>query len=250
MNDNSDLCLIVPCFFESKRIDSFLPHLCNRMQKLGGVRVLVVDDGSDETEQRQMNDFVNSCRHQYHCLDEIVLLPKNLGKGGAVYAGWGRRRSEAWLGFVDADGSCSAEETERMIKHAREISVTNIPSAFFASRVKMLGRDVERDFRRHILGRIYATLVSEILDIPVYDSQCGLKILPRNVFDEIENQLNTHGFAFDVELMVSLLDYGCNIKEFPIDWHEMSGGKVHLLRDSFRMFLDVLRIRQRRTLTK
>ena len=102
------------------------------------------------------------------------------------------------------------------------------------------------DAQRHLLGRVYATLVSELLAVPVYDSQCGLKLVPRAAFERVADRLEVRGFAFDVELMVALLDTGCAIQEVPIDWHEVPGGKVSLLRDSWRMARDVWRIRARR----
>jgi hypothetical protein len=110
----------------------------------------------------------------------------------------------------------------------------------------MLGRVVNRQFKRHLLGRIYATLVSESLNIPIYDSQCGLKLIPTPAFRTIQNKLSILGFAFDVDLLVQLLDHGTPVIEVPIDWHEEPGGKVHLLRDSWRMAKDVLQIRHHR----
>jgi hypothetical protein len=111
----------------------------------------------------------------------------------------------------------------------------------------MLGRNVDRLFKRHLLGRVFATLVSELLDIPVYDSQCGLKIVPRRAYESVAAKLQIKDFAFDVELMVALLDTGCQIEEVPIDWSEVPGGKVKLFRDSWRMARDVLRIRSGRS---
>jgi dolichyl-phosphate beta-glucosyltransferase len=80
----------------------------------------------------------------------------------------------------------------------------------------------------------------------VYDSQCGLKLIPRTHFEPLVSKLTIHGFAFDVELLAALLDSGCAVHEVPISWHETPGGKVHLLRDSFRMARDVWRVRQGR----
>jgi glycosyltransferase involved in cell wall biosynthesis len=171
------------------------------------------------------------------------MLPENLGKGGAVHAAWREEKSADWLAFVDADGSCSAAEVSRLIQLARESPPR---TALFASRVKMLGKTVERHFRRHLLGRVYATLVSELLDIPVYDSQCGLKLVPRTCFEAVEARLKITGFAFDVELLTALLDSGCAVHEVPISWHETPGGKVRLLRDSFLMARDVLKIKAAR----
>ncbi len=236
--------LVVPCYRESARIGGFLPDLCREMMALGGVRVQVVEDGSEPREAAAMQALVDPLRVSYPCLLPVKLLPKNLGKGGAVYAGWADHGGADWLAFVDADGSCSATETARLL--ALRPRAEAPPKALFASRVKMLGRRVERLLKRHLLGRVYATLVSELLDVPVYDSQCGLKLVPRAAYERIATQLKVMGFAFDVELMAALLEAGYAIQEVPIDWQEMPGGKVSLLRDSWRMARDVWDIRCRR----
>jgi glycosyltransferase involved in cell wall biosynthesis len=201
---------------------------------------LVVEDGSEAEEVSKMRVIIDSLCAQFTCLQSLKTLPSNLGKGGAVYAGWADHGGADWLAFVDADGACSASEVARLI------NLKGGARALFASRVKILGRQVTRLFKRHLLGRIYATLVSEILNVPVYDSQCGLKIVPRAAFEKISNRLQVTGFAFDVELMVALLDTGCQIQEVPIDWQEIPGGKVNLIRDSWRMARDILKIRTRR----
>lgn len=239
-NQAPSVHLVVPCFRESARIGSFLPDLCREMTALGAVRVLVVEDGSDAGEAERMQRIVDNLRAEFSCLLPLKSLPENLGKGGAVYAGWREHGGAEWLAFVDADGACPVAEVARLV------GMTNARPALFASRIKMLGRRVDRLLKRHLLGRVYATLVSEMLDVPVYDSQCGLKLVPRSAFERIADRLEVTGFAFDVELMVALLDTGCAIHEVPIDWHEVPGGKVDLLRDSWRMARDVWHIRARR----
>lgn len=146
--------------------------------------------------------------------------------------------------FTDADGAVSAHEITRLIQAARARQALGLPhQAWFASRIKMLGRKVHRLLHRHLFGRVYATLVSELLYVPVYDTQCGCKLVPRASFEEVSAQLTLTGFAFDVDLMMALLHAGVPIAEFPVDWSEIPGGKIHLFRDSFRMFRDVLQLR-------
>lgn len=236
--------LVVPCYRESSRIGSFLPELCDRMQELGNVDVMVVEDGSGKEEQEKMSELMNSWRVQYSCLREPLMLDRNLGKGGAVYAGWAQATGADLLAFVDADGASPPREVVRLIELARSTDYAG--HALFASRVKMLGRQVRRLLKRHLLGRIYATLVSEILNIPVYDSQCGLKIVPTAAFQRIAAALQIKGFAFDVELLVALRDTGCQIVEVPTDWYEIPGGKVRLIHDAVLMTKDVCKIRSLR----
>lgn len=236
--------LVVPCSRESGRIGEFLPGLCEKLDALGGCRVLVVEDGSGVDEQRRMNDMVTVLQAKHPVLCDLLMLQENIGKGGAVHAGWARHEGAEWLAFVDADGSITPDEVCRLIKLARERGPEQ--GAIFATRVLMLGRDVRRRFFRHLIGRVYATLVSWLLHTPVYDSQCGCKLVPRQDFARVASRLTITGFAFDVQLLAALLDAGITVREEPIDWHDVAGGKVRLVCDSILMFRDVLRIRRLR----
>jgi hypothetical protein len=106
----------------------------------------------------------------------------------------------------------------------------------------MLGRMVERSLKRHLSGRIFATLVSNLGSVPAYDTQCGLKFVKADVYKKIAPFLQCQGFAFDVELCLLLRKFGCSILEFPVDWRDVPGSKVSLIRDSWRMALEVRRI--------
>jgi dolichyl-phosphate beta-glucosyltransferase len=53
------------------------------------------------------------------------------------------------------------------------------------------------------------------------------------------------GFTFDVELCLLLRHCGFAVQEFPVDWEDVAGSKVKLVRDSVRMACDVIEIRRR-----
>ncbi|MFZ2281275.1 MAG: glycosyltransferase [Prosthecobacter sp.] len=236
--------LVIPCYQESGRIGPFLTELCAVTHALGGVSIQVVEDGSDAAETDRMREIITPLCHQNEHLLPPMFLPKNLGKGGAVYAGWDQAPPVDWLAFVDADGSCSATEVENLIRRVR---LQPAPlTAVFASRWDQTSSKVQRQWKRRLMGRIFGTLVSTLLRIPIHDSQCGLKFVPRAAYLRIAPTLRIHGFAFDVELLAALHDSGCEFEEASIAWHETPGGHVHLIRDSFRMARDVLAIRRRR----
>jgi len=243
VSDDKKGLLVIPSYKESDRLPQFLVKL----QTLGvlgrqGWTVRIVDDGSGVEEVERLENALLGRDLRFDQRLELVQLPKNQGKGGAVYSGWKDHRKFSLLGFVDADGAVPANEVMRVL----ELAENSPDTAFFASRVKMRGRTVCRSSMRHLSGRLFASFVGMFIDEETYDSQCGLKIIPANVFEMIEPWLNERGFAFDVELLAALLEVKCPVVEVPIDWVDVAGSKVRLLRDSFRMFFAVRTIANRR----
>lgn len=223
----------------------FLPNLLKILPK--HFTILISDDGSNPHQQELLRALVENTR-ELHGVGGPLLLPtlfteKNTGKGGAVYRGWKYSDGFSALSFTDADGAVSAGEIFRAECYFRSQECK--ADALLASRVKMLGRTIHRSLPRHLSGRIFATLVSELLHIPAYDTQCGFKILKIEVYERIRPYLSTPGFAFDVELLLLLLQSGSVVVEFPVDWEDVAGSKVSLLRDSIRMTVEVLKMHRR-----
>lgn len=242
-------CLIaIPCFREGARLPPFLDSLCRALESAPfRASILIVDDGSGPAEETKMRAVIAAARSLWpQLIAEPLFLPANRGKGCAVYAGWqSPAAAEApLLCFVDADGSVPAAEVVRLIGDLRADTGKRW-AALFGSRAKLLGANVERLPSRHYVGRIFATLVTVITGLEAYDSQCGLKVVRHEAFAAVAGSLRETRFVFDVELTARLLRLGYAIREVPIDWAEVPGSKVRLLRDSLRMTWGLLGIRRR-----
>jgi hypothetical protein len=121
----------------------------------------------------------------------------------------------------------------------------------FGSRIRLLGRQVQRRALRHYLGRIFATVASTVLRLPIYDTQCGAKIF--RVTPELAECLSAaflSRWVFDVEILARYIALRRgdssylhdSIYEFPLTrWNDIAGSKVHPA-DFFKAFVDILRI--------
>ncbi|HEX4085244.1 MAG TPA: glycosyltransferase [Chthoniobacteraceae bacterium] len=240
-----DFLLVVPAFEESRRLPVFLEALARELEaETFLARILVVDDGSRKSECEQVAGAVETLAKAHPVILPPLLLPVNQGKGGAIMAGWASETPARWLCFADADGATPAREIARVLRSVAEDSRER--DCFFASRIKLLGRAVQRKMSRHLLGRVYATLVGTLIHSGVYDSQCGFKIVSAEAYRAVRGVITEKRFAFDVELLAALVDAEMSIEEVPIDWKDIPGSKVSFLGDTVRMFVSLLRIRAKR----
>jgi hypothetical protein len=125
--------------------------------------------------------------------------------------------------------------------------------AVLGSRVRLLGRRIERRTTRHYLGRIFATVASIALRMPVYDTQCGAKLFRAN--DRLRACLAApfrSRWVFDVELLARLRQAAAAdaaamhalVHELPLRrWEDVPGSKVTAVA-GLRAALELLAIRR------
>ena len=238
------ILITLPAYNESKRLPACLDKLLPALDKITGVtvRVQVVDDGSRPAEQSTTRQDIDRRRQHSPLLLPLVELPGNSGKGAAILHGWRQEPGADYYAFLDADGAIPAAEVVRLISHA---TAKHPPVSVFASRIRCLGRTIHRRPTRHYLGRLFATVVGICILPAVYDSQCGFKILPSAHWQQVDSKLTGHRFAFDVELLAALIAKGLPVEEMAVDWTDIPGGKVSLLRDSFQMLASVISIHRK-----
>ena len=230
------VCLVVPCYNEALRLDAdaFLDGLATRPW----LSIHFVDDGSTDATATVLE---NLCARHPRATYES--LPANAGKAEAVRVGLAAvgTRTVEYLGYWDADLATPLPELDAMREEAERTDALML----LGSRVKLLGREIQRSPARHYVGRVFATLASVSLRLPVYDTQCGAKILKNSeqTRTAIRAPFRTR-WVFDVEL-IARLAHACAdaiFVEYPIrQWKDVAGSKVRL-RDGLRAGWDLLRL--------
>jgi hypothetical protein len=86
---------------------------------------------------------------------------------------------------------------------------------------------------RHVLGRVFATLASSVLDVSVYDSQCGAKVFRAEIVEPVFSQPFLTRWLFDLELLARLRNlkgaakFESSTREVPLRrWRDVSGSKL------------------------
>jgi hypothetical protein len=183
---------------------------------------------------------------------QIRILDKkqNAGKAEAVRSGMlaALETGVACVGFWDAD---LATPLDAIPEFLEVLGCNSKLQMVFGSRVRLLGRHVHRRAVRHYLGRVFASVVSIALRLPIYDTQCGAKIFRATpeLVQVLESPFLSR-WVFDVEILAryialhqgSTLQLRESIYEFPLArWEDVTGSKVHP-GDFFTAFFDILRI--------
>jgi dolichyl-phosphate beta-glucosyltransferase len=243
--DPSDIVIVVPCYNEEKRlpVSAFAEYL----RQPGRVSLLFVDDGSTDRTPEVLDTL---CR-QFPARAQLLRTSPNKGKAEAVRTGMNRAFASRarYAGFWDADLATPLTAVPQLIaefNHDERVEIV------IGSRVKLLGRAIHRWAVRHYVGRVFATAVSMILRLPVYDTQCGAKIF-RTTPDT--KALFASPFVsrwfFDVEILGRLIvlrrfsrgpRVEQSVREMPLqEWRDISGSKLRL-RDVLLTPIDLWRI--------
>ncbi len=204
------------------------------------VGLVVVDDGSRAGESRGMAEA---------CGDwgaEFLVLESNAGKGGAVYAGWDGAGDEvATLAFVDADGAVPASEVARLLEmYFAPAGPGRAGAALYAVRQQEDRERVQRTPLRRALGGAFRWVVRALFRLPVPDTQCGFKIVPRRAYDSVKLQLQERRFIFDVELTLRLMEAMVPLRYEPVTWAESPGTTLRAT-SAARMLWSLLALRMR-----
>lgn len=225
------LSIIIPAHNEEARLPRALGQVFAFLEKQSyASEVIVVENGSTDRTlviaQRFAANFPN-----------LRVLHEDLaGKGRAVRRGMLEGRGE-YRFFCDSDFSMPVEQINRFLPPASQADIV------IASREAPGAVRYDEPHYRHLTGRIFNALI-RLLALPgLQDTQCGFKCFRAEAAEDLFRRQTIMGWSFDVEILFIARRRGYTICELGIPWYFNSDSRVSVLRDSWRMFLDIVSIR-------
>jgi dolichyl-phosphate beta-glucosyltransferase len=237
------ICIVIPCYNEAKRLP--LTEYESFLEETDQISICFVNDGSTDNTLAILQKICS----KYNTKAHLVSYAKNAGKAEAVRRGVAFCNENSifeYIGYFDADLSIPLTACFKLKSY-----LTNGIEFSFGSRIMKIGSVIERSFKRHLIGRIIATVISNMLKMKVYDTQCGSKLFTKDLSVYLFKDPFISKWLFDVELFFRMIKkYGMEealnkMIEVPLDrWINKDDSKVKITY-FFKLWLDLFAINKK-----
>ena len=172
---------------------------------------------------------------------KVEVSDRKGGKGAAITRGFNKLKSDI-LVFVDADGSIPAKSVEKVCD---SIIKLDVDLAVGSRRHPDSNIKFHQGNVRKLLGDGFSFLSRVLLEVKLYDYQCGVKAIDRKVWEEVQRDIERKGFSWDIELISIVSMRGYNIKEIPIEWDDQPGSTVKIIPTMLELFNALFTVRRK-----
>jgi len=196
------LSVFLPCYNEQDCLEEVVNDaLAAAATVSDDFEVIVVDDGSTD----RTGELADHLAEQHPAVRAVHNRP-NQGYGGALKAGFAAADKE-WVFYSDGDGQFDLAEIARL--------PAMLGSCDVVSGVRV---DRQDPLRRRLAGWGWNRLIRLTLGLKLDDVDCGFKIYPRRLFDEIAERapLRSRGAMIDAEVLAKARRLGYRIGQLPV----------------------------------
>ena len=212
--------------------ESIIPYF----DKTGVVyNILIESDGSNEEEQKKLEEGVKSLPLQV----TMVPFENKKGKGYAVKRAILLSTGDYVL-FMDADLSTDLHAFDKILPDINKYD------SFIASRHN---KDSDITEKQTLVRRLTSWgsrfLIRNMFRLKgIDDTQCGYKLFRTDIAKLMAKHQKIDGFAFDVEYVYFLSLNGFSIKEIPVKWANDPDSSVNALKASINFFKSLQEIKK------
>jgi len=234
-----DLSIVIPVYNEAQKIRHDIMAASGFLSghKMTG-EIIVVDDGSTD----QTSEVVQNTAVAEGVSVKLTGYKEHTGKGKAVKTGI-MEAGSGLIMFIDSGNCVPYDNITRGIDLLKSGECDIAHGSRFLARSlitrprKAYRRMVSFLFRKfiHLLSRIPGNLT---------DTQCGLKIYPKEIAHELYAACITDGFLFDIEIILRSREKGYRIMEFPIEWTSDPDSRLSVRATFLRIFFELRMIRK------
>jgi CheY-like chemotaxis protein len=226
--------IVIPCYNEEKRLkaDSFTSFVENNR----GYHLCFVNDGSKDNTLEVLHQLSKG-REDYISVYDCA---QNGGKAEAVRQGTLHLLNDPQLdyfGYLDADLSTNFEDFEDLITSISDSDYGIVGG----SRISRMGANITKQGSRAIISKTINLIIRTILGMSFQDTQCGAKVMTREIATLVFKEPFYTSWLFDVEIFMRIKKaFGLDkartlISEEPLKrWIHEDGSKLSM-KDSIKI---------------
>jgi glycosyltransferase involved in cell wall biosynthesis len=224
----------MPAFNEGGCIYDNIRLTGNILAEAGiSAEILAVDDGSSDNTLAEIERAAKAFESV-----RVVRNPYNMGKGMALRSGFEHSTGEIVV-FLDADLDLHPSQIQTLLAALEEGPYDIVVTSKHHPQSQL-----EYPLSREIASWIYFMFIKILFNLPVRDTQTGLKVFRRKVLDDVFHRLLVKKFAYDIELLAVAVRFGYRVKEVPVILNfkrELKWGRIRF-PDVMSLFIDTLAI--------
>jgi CheY-like chemotaxis protein len=231
---NKCIGVVIPCYNEEKRLLS--EEFRDFVHKNLGYHLCFVNDGSKDNTLAVLQELIKGKEDYISIYD----CEKNGGKAEAVRLGMlhlAKQSQFDYIGFLDADLSTNFDDFQDLTD-----TISNSKyKLVFGSRISRMGADITKESARKIISQTINFIIRKTLGMEINDTQCGAKIMTKEVIEKTFQEKFITKWLFDVEIFMRMKKvYGSKetqefILEKPLNrWIHADGSKLSF-KDSIKI---------------
>lgn len=196
---------------------------------LSNYQIVIAEDGSTDGTDKIAASLSKKYNEIKHLHSE-----ERLGKGEALKRTFKKFKSDIFI-VLDADLSVQPKYLPLLLD-----KINGGYDVVIGSRMAK-GSNTKRSLKRAVASRTYNWLVRRFFDVDMTDMQCGFKAFNNDVLSDVLDDVEAKHWFFDTEVLVRANNAGYKIAEVPIEWKEVSDGKIKIARDGRHLLSNMIR---------
>lgn len=233
--------VVIPCYNEEERLLSaeFIEFIENNH----GYSLCFVNDGSKDKTLEVLKKLQKG-REDYIIVYDCE---KNGGKAEAVRLGMlhlAKQSQLDYIGFLDADLSTNFDDFVDLVNTINNSNYKVVSG----SRMTRMGADIEKESARAIISKTINFIIRKTLGMEFNDTQCGAKIMTKDIVEKTFQTKFITKWLFDVEIFMRMRNiFGLEeakkmVCEKPLNrWIHMDGSKLSF-KDSLKIVGQIFQI--------
>ncbi len=202
-----DLSVIIPTHNEANVIFQMVSETARVLEaSFADYEIVVVNDGSTDSTADEIERAASNFKNVL-----VLNIPENIGKGNALMRGFWESSGDV-VCFIDADLDLHPSHITSFLSLMKE----NNADCVIGSKRHPLSK-LDYPFHRKIFSSIYYMFTRVLFNLPVKDTQTGIKLFKRELLEKTFPRILCKQYAMDLELLAVAHRLGFSILEAPIN---------------------------------